>query len=247
MRDFQIDFQLHRHAEGYRLVPDRSLRAGPPGEMIVPMGPALISCPPLEKFDTLYSVFAEVKTPDALVSFVKKFGLLSGRGSDVGPWGDSITRMLREAQFFRDLLSCKKISQRRVASCFGAQLRERLAADYAKVGVKLPPKGDLLKWQYMVGHTVDLSDLHHLVANIDLVPDPVKGIELRITTDTLIGALWWQLARKLMGEAKIRECRQCRQWFEAGLGTGRRADAEFCCDEHKTKYFSLRRSKSRRT
>jgi hypothetical protein len=237
VQDFQIYFELRRYAEGYELVPDKSSQPeSPPGQMIEPRGRALIPSPPFEKFDTLYRVFADVRTQDDLIAFVNRFGLLSTSS-------DSIFEMLREAQFFRDLLSCKRRSQKAVAACFESQRRVKLAATYEKVNVKLPPNAEMWEWQMMVGNLVGLDDIHQFVGRVELVPDPVKGIQMRITTHTLIGALWWQLARKLSGEAKIRQCRHCGEWFEAGTGAARRADAEFCSKGHKVRFFSLRRTR----
>jgi hypothetical protein len=85
--------------------------------------------------------------------------------------------------------------------------------------------------------------IYPFVGTIDLVADPVKGVRLRISPDQLLGALWWQLGQKLSGNANFAECRHCGDWFGTGPGTGKHVDAEFCCNEHKVKYFSLQRSK----
>jgi hypothetical protein len=239
MLEFQIRFDFQRYAEGYALQPDSSAAKGSaPRNIIVPKGRAPLSYLPFEKFDSLYSVFAKVRTQDELLAFVTKFGLLMGRS------GDSVVDMLREAQFFRDLLAAKEKSQKKVAECFDSQLRVRLAETYKKVNMTLPPNAELWQWQALVGNCADLEEwLHHLVARVELVADPKRGVQLRITAETLIAALWWQLARKLSGEAKIRECRHCGDWFEAGTGTARRADSDFCSQEHKIHFFSLKRSR----
>ena len=84
---------------------------------------------------------------------------------------------------------------------------------------------------------------NELVGMADIVADAKRGIQLRITTDTLIGGLWWQLAQKLSGETNIQRCRYCSAPFETGPGTGRHVDAAFCSNEHKVRFFSLARSK----
>jgi hypothetical protein len=242
MLDFQIHFDFQRHADGYAVVQPEG---APAGGMIVPKGRALLPSPPFEKFDTLYSVFAEIRDLKALLDFVSKFGLLMGRGDDLSQWGDSIAEALREAQFFRELLACKKRNQKAVYSGFRDQLRTRQEAEYDGINVKLPPKAEPWKWQMMVGNLVDVDDLHQFVGRVELIPDSVTGIKFRIITNTLISALWWQLARKLSGDAKIRECRHCKRWFEAGVGTTRRADSQFCSPEHKVRFFSLKRARGR--
>jgi len=42
------------------------------------------------------------------------------------------------------------------------------------------------------------------------------------------------------------ECAHCGNFFKAGAGTGRRIDASFCCDEHRVRYHSLKRSEAGR-
>jgi hypothetical protein len=239
MLEFQILFDFQRYAEGYALEPDPSgAKGSAPGNIIIPKGVAPLSYLPFEKFDSLYSVFAKVRTEDELLAFVTKFGLLMGRG------GDPVVDVLREAQFFRDVLAAKEKSQKKVAECFESQLRVRLANEYKKVNVILPPNAELWQWQRLVGNCVDLENLmDHSVARVELVPDQKRGVQLRITAETLIAALWWQLARKVSGDAKIRECRHCGDWFEAGIGTDRRADSDFCSQEHKIRFFSLKRSR----
>jgi hypothetical protein len=85
--------------------------------------------------------------------------------------------------------------------------------------------------------------IYPMVGSIDLVADHARGVRLRISADQLLGALWWQLGQKLSGNVNFAECRHCGGWFGTGPGTGKHVDAEFCCNEHKVKYFSLQRSK----
>jgi hypothetical protein len=71
------------------------------------------------------------------------------------------------------------------------------------------------------------------------------GIALKLVPATLRDALWLQLTIALADGTKIRKCRfeLCDEWFRAGAGTDRRADAEFCSDEHRKRFNSLKRSK----
>jgi hypothetical protein len=93
----------------------------------------------------------------------------------------------------------------------------------------------------------DFGDLSQLVGTADIVADLARGIHIRITTDALIGGLWWQLAKKLSGETNIQFCRYCNSPFETGPGTGRHLDATFCCNEHKVRYYSLARTKKKKS
>jgi hypothetical protein len=56
-------------------------------------------------------------------------------------------------------------------------------------------------------------------------------------------ALWLQFDQAVTRGDQLRACLRCGDWFVAGVGTGRRADAKFCCDEHRKAFNSLKRSK----
>jgi hypothetical protein len=62
---------------------------------------------------------------------------------------------------------------------------------------------------------------------------------------TLLDALWLQLGQALTCGGRISQCQHCGNWFEAGRKTGRRLDAKFCCDEHRTAFNSLKRSREK--
>jgi hypothetical protein len=77
-------------------------------------------------------------------------------------------------------------------------------------------------------------------------PDPVtNALRLRYSPKDLLGAMWLQLGQKLMGGGTIKVCRKCGELFEAGPGTRRREDAEFCTDDHRTKYHNQNRGKGK--
>jgi hypothetical protein len=62
---------------------------------------------------------------------------------------------------------------------------------------------------------------------------------------TLLDALWLQLGQALTSGGRISQCQHCGSWFEAGRKTGRRLDSKFCCDEHRTAFNSLKRSREK--
>jgi hypothetical protein len=72
-----------------------------------------------------------------------------------------------------------------------------------------------------------------------------KSPKWELRPRTLLDALWLQLGQALTAGAQIRQCEHCGDWFEAGRGTGRRLDAKFCCDEHRTAFNSLKRSRGK--
>jgi hypothetical protein len=79
-----------------------------------------------------------------------------------------------------------------------------------------------------------------------VVADPVTGgLRLRLSPPDLLRALWLQLGQALSGVTKLRRCRQCGIWFEAGPGTRRRGDADFCSDAHRIAFNSQKRTQGR--
>lgn len=66
---------------------------------------------------------------------------------------------------------------------------------------------------------------------------------LRYSPKDLLGALWLQLGQNLVGGGAVKVCRKCGELFEAGPGTRRRKDAEFCSDDHRTEYHNQNRGK----
>jgi hypothetical protein len=74
--------------------------------------------------------------------------------------------------------------------------------------------------------------------------DPtVKAPRWWFGPNSLLDALWLQFGEAVTRGAQIRACQHCGRWFETGAGTGRRADAKFCSDEHRIAFNSLKRSK----
>ena len=58
---------------------------------------------------------------------------------------------------------------------------------------------------------------------------------------TLYGAIWAQFVQEITGAAERRKCDECGRWFSVGPGTGRRPDAKFCCDKHRTAFHNRAR------
>jgi hypothetical protein len=229
MTAFSIDFDWFRCPQGYRVVRSGDIErriANPDDLWIIPNSDERVFYRPLEKYDLLYIAYAQVKTLDHLLKFINLYGPLV-RTSTV--WGDSVSAGLRISQLFRDILRLKEKDFRNVMSL---QIARKQAWARAH-GIELP-KADLRNFLF-----------NELIGTVYLVPDPKKGLRLRIETDALWGALWWQLGQKLSSNAIIRECRYCGTLFETGPNKGRRADATFCCSEHSVRFHSLKRSSGR--
>ncbi len=78
-----------------------------------------------------------------------------------------------------------------------------------------------------------------------VVQDPDSGTaKMQYRTRTLRAALWLQLLQKLTHGRPFHDCLYCGKWFETGPGTGRRADAKFCSEEHQV-WFNRRKQSSK--
>jgi hypothetical protein len=71
----------------------------------------------------------------------------------------------------------------------------------------------------------------------------LRDLRLRFRPACLLDALWLQFAQRITGDATVRQCQHCGQWFEVGPGTGRRLDARFCSDKHRISFNSAKRTK----
>jgi hypothetical protein len=239
MATVSIELDWFRCPNGYRIVHaaeiaracDEDPKSYPDEDWIVPNGDERVSYRPLDKNDMICVAFSRVRTPESLLGFIELYGPLTRSSPQ---WGDSIPGCLRWARQFYDLLSCKEKGPRKLATVFNSQVCESIGRGFKRGGGQAP-----LRYY-------DFGTLNQLIGTTELVADHARGVQLRITTDVLIGGLWWQLAQKLSGGTNIRTCRHCSTLFETGPGTGRHIDANFCCDEHKVKYFSAARPHSSR-
>jgi hypothetical protein len=77
-----------------------------------------------------------------------------------------------------------------------------------------------------------------------IVADKKRGIRLIVAPDNLLGFLTLELARIVLNVSSGSFCLKCGEFFLKGVGTDRRGDAQFCSDEHRIEYNSLKRSRS---
>jgi hypothetical protein len=67
-------------------------------------------------------------------------------------------------------------------------------------------------------------------ASISFCDDPLSGAaRLCIRPETLLDALWTQLAQAIDGSQSLQNCIVCKQWFTIRAGQGR-SDKEYCSD-----------------
>jgi hypothetical protein len=80
-------------------------------------------------------------------------------------------------------------------------------------------------------------------ANISLSKDPVSGRpRLRIRLNTLLDALFSQLALAIDGSESLHTCVECRKWFAIKAGRGR-SDKEYCSDACRMRAYRKRKGK----
>ena len=208
-----LDFEWERDEAGYDLVDGVSPRR------IVRRHGRLVNSRPLEKTDDLVQLFIlAAKTEEGLLDFYTRFGPLTKQGHSRS--GEEASYGMWLAKSMDDLLN--------------ASPQERL---------------DILRsspssyWS-LLRPTRRWEGINCAITEIKLVADPVTGTpRLKFFVKTLEEALLLQFAQSIAGERDMRTCTYCGVWFDAGPGTGRRADAKFCSDEHRIAFNSQKRTK----
>lgn len=61
------------------------------------------------------------------------------------------------------------------------------------------------------------------------------SLMVRVAPQNLLGAVWWQFARVVSGEASYTRCKTCGKLIELSRGDGFRSDREFCSNACKAK------------
>jgi hypothetical protein len=263
MGDFLLDMEWHVCLDGYHREPSALGWMCP--ERLVANSESIRTYEPFQKYEMLYSAFAKLKTQDDVLGFINRFGPINSA------YRLDIVSHLRHAKAFRELLSAKQESTKKVCST----LKRHMALDQAPLSKgsakEITPSHErraselaadqTAAWrhQFIPVFKVDRSnridpkqkpvyinqvmaaDLPLLMGEVHLEPDPEEGVRLKIRPNSLMQGLWVQLARKLSSKTILRTCRYCGSAFEAGAGSKRRADATFCSSEHSIRFHSLKR------
>lgn len=231
MPNVSVAFTWNKDASGYRLVKKGSLADGKPlADRIVPNGGERIRIRPTETAD-IYRIFAHVDSAERLLEFVGEFGLL----------GDYEGEQLELDGYYQDPVDGTELIN--VGSYEGmpvAKYLERAALFLEALRRKAEGPEQLA--EFLKSTVIPKS-----LGNFSLIPDRVLGAKLQIVPVDLMQALWCQLGQVLTSNIKLSTCLQCGQLFEVGRGSGRRADAKYCSDEHRTLYHSLNRKPARRS
>jgi hypothetical protein len=114
-----IDFTWHKDAGGYHLTKMPMPTGKSPENWIVPNGGELISIRPMEMTDALYMIFANVDSPDGMLGFVEKFGMLASADFEFGGHryrGMRVEKYLELAALFREALRQKASGPEQLAA-----------------------------------------------------------------------------------------------------------------------------------
>jgi len=172
----------------------------------------------LKEFPHLYLEFAKAQSPDQLLNFVSRFGRLTH-----DPEGDNVRSLLQGTKTMSKTLELLRgVIGNLPKWPRGRTFEYEVPSLGGKIVGGIPIKGQLAA---------------------SLVPDPMTGTwQLQLSPPTLLDAVWLQFGQALASNAQLRQCDHCGKWFEAGIGTGRRADAKFCSSECQIDHKSLQRS-----
>jgi hypothetical protein len=216
--DLEVDLLWQRDSKGY-VREDHGkwgLWIGRRGGELVPIFPL--------RGGFAFKAFSNVSTPDELVEFMNHYGFLKAVDS-MGP------------SFYRfESGSLRKI--RGAPEPNGEDVREHLAAASVFREV-MQAKGRRISQSSAAWIEQACSEG---IGELQMVFDKRGALRPVLKPQSLMHGMFWQLIHSVRGGAQSRTCRQCGVIFEVGAGSGRRADAKFCSDEHKILFHSRRRS-----
>ena len=173
----------------------------------------------LKDYPPIYSMFAKIKQPKELLEFVNKYGRLTP--DDAGDRGDKVKDILWNAEMISYALETLQGQIGNLPRWSGGRFEYKLPKSGGKVSGGIPLKGKL---------------------TASLAPDPVTGVwQLRLQPPSLLDAIWLQFGQAITSNADLKSCDQCGKWFEAGAGSGRRADARFCSNKCRIEFNNQRR------
>jgi len=224
MVKFAIELDWKVDADGYRLIDNE-----PWGWSIARNGGRLMSVLPFKSIDNHFKTFANIRTPQQLLQFVNVHGLLH----DPDPLGSAIWK-LNERTKELEPSPLAQIEGERVQTCldqanfFWKILRAR------ESGRNVPQ---------LIGSAIAREAPSDAIGEMFLRPSARRGVKVVFKATSLINGMWIQLAQSALGDTQIKSCKFCGAFFDAGVGTGRRADALFCKRSHQIEFNSSKRSK----
>jgi hypothetical protein len=235
--DIKLDW--YRDSKGYRLV-DR----GKYGIRIVGEGGRLIPSRPVAGNNMVFMAFSKLISPGQVKDFVEKYGLLVEPAYDVAIPLESGTRKIFAGQKFKEAPNGGLIPVAPQIVLDGEDVAEHL--ETAKLFHRILVQSN--KGWHRVPRSLAISMTQMLqnesFGEIGLEADGDRGLRLTLTANSLLNAMWLQLAAKISGGMKFRTCQlaTCGRLFEVGSRPRRRADAIYCSDSHRIESNSRKRT-----
>jgi hypothetical protein len=217
--ELEADLLWHKDAKGYALEDH-----GKYGLWIARRGGEMVPLCPL-RGGFAFKAFSNVSTPKDLIEFMNCYGFLSSVNS-IRP------------SFFR-IKSEKLYAIKGAPEPNGEAVREHLeSAGFFREILGASPRRALSPgveaWVENLG-----SDG---IGEIQMLFDKHGSLRPVVKPTSLMSGLFWQLINFKRAGAQYRSCQYCGSIFQVGVGSGRRADAIFCSDEHKIEFHSRKRS-----
>jgi hypothetical protein len=219
--DLEVDLPWYKDSKGYALE-----NHGKFGLWIGRRGGELVQIYPLRN-DLAFKAFSSVATPKELVEFMNNYGFLNNIDG-VGP------------VFMRSDKKGKLFAIRGAPEPDGEDVHAHLeAAGAFREILNAKPRGGFSK------KTAALleNECREGIGEIQMLFDKRGSPRPVLKPTSLMSGLVWQLVNSVRAGVKYRLCRECGVIFQVGPASGRRADAKFCSDEHRTLFNSRRRSR----
>lgn len=196
---------------------------------------------PLTDTPNLFRIFADVEsTETGFLEFAREYGCLDD------PWRYQRRRYRSAGRF---VYWAETHAQFKAAINYFDATRKRTSLN----GHAIPTPGNKMVveqmnewlgggeagvWRRMTdwlrGHEFGVWGGTNGVAARVLVNEERNRYELKLVPNSLIGAMWLQLAEEMTGSYRFKRCEGCDRWFKAGDLTdpdSRRADARLCIDQ----------------
>ena len=169
------------------------------------------------KVASLLKKFMVIRSPQQLLAFVNSYGPLTLEGfiGDGESFADSHRRTLWSLQDGE-----------------GIEIGLEEASAYR----------DLIANKGRTKFIAKRIEQYSMVYQFKVAPDSRNRLRFVAEPRSLLDLLRLSIVQSLMGASSYMQCRFCAEFFERGIGTSRRADAQFCSDQHRIRFNSQRRS-----
>jgi hypothetical protein len=236
-------YRWRRVRNGYRLVQPKDSSSP---RIFANEGP-WISYYPFANADNLYALFAKVGDTKQLLDFIGNFGPLTSRGFETAPRRQepvpniidlSAVPVEPDDKYGRDFRVADYVGDLFYRAEFGGEEVEKDLEEASFFRRCLENSNSPQRIRSIIAE-------NRYIFILRAVPGDGRktGLDIQVDPGDLLQALRFQLFLKLTGNANLRSCRHCGQWFEVGPGTGRRLDAKFCTDKHRIFANSAKRTK----